>query len=399
MYYEALLTDTTLYPIPVGELFNWSADVDGDSWSVLPSLGSEQILKQPGGNGDNGYNHIPEFGRHPLTGAIFIMYQVHDYDEEAPGMFTEHVYSTNGGTSWTSPITLVGQQSDMLRRDENSGRVAKPMGYYTAGGQFYAVIDVNDRDFTGGGNVRTGVGMLFIPISGDGTKSELIQWFHNGEGGSEVVAPLPVSGYPAYTFNLAARDPLFSSIYYSGANNLPRVNFSAQNYFLNFADIPTYGIISEPQGIKPDRSPEEYIYYKNAETDPGDGYKLFTQDYTNYYVSTIPDCMNNSAIVTRFLQVSDDLILISGNDQQGNRTRLFLAFARRNGSTGKYDITNSDVYVIREDLDTTPDFEGDGKGGGPQSVDILLVGDILHITYSPKKEYIIYRNVDISALI
>lgn len=382
--------------IPDGDLVNWTYLDDGSDFDSISRLSSRIDLFTPSAAGVNTYNHHPYTKKHP-AGFFVSMNSTHDSDEEGPGMWCRY-QTSDYFTSWTSPEDLFPSMDTVTDRDENSGRVVIPMTIVTYLGRCFFVADVNDRDFTGGQNIRTGVGIVAREILPNKSLGNIV-WIHNAD--NSEIAPSPIGGFPSYPYDLDVRNICYG--YMSNPNNRPKTCFSDPSLTIVQVIDPTFGVLAEPETFKPERYPDLWRYWKNSGSrsdgtypQDGNGYHVFSKNESeNYFQSSIPDCFDNGAIIMRILQYSEDIIFVLGNAQKGNRELLYLAICQRNESTGQFDTVA--VYTIDEENDTIQDFPGHGKGGGPQIVDAQIYGGTLYIIYDIKKEsvHVKYWNITV----
>lgn len=398
---------TRITPEPSGELFNWTYSDDGSDFDTLSGLSSEVIISECTSNGVKGYQHHAWVEMHP-AGFLVSIFSIHDYDEGAPGMYVEWSYSDDEGDTWSSPSDMFPSMDTMRRRSESSipqsGRQLIPMGIAVINGRCFAVSDVNDRNFgaDSGSEIngsRTPIGFVAREIFSNKTLGDVV-WIHNAD--DTKTAPDPVDGFSPYSYDSGIRSMVYNYLFRPA--NSPKVSFSDQKIYnnqipnqFNITPNPIYGVLSEPTTIKPNGYYNVWKYWKNSgnpadETYPsqGNGYKVFSfgEDESSFTESVIPDCFSNGAIVTRFVKYGSEIFII-GNEQSGNRERLYFARTSRNTSTGQYDTDN--VYQIAFDSDTAPDYTGDGKGGGPQSVDVCISNGKIYFIYSHKKESIRFK--------
>lgn len=396
------IIEPTITPEPVDDLFNFTFDEDGaDFETVVPGLGAKIPLSVATVEGEGTYKHHAWYEQHP-AGFGMVMHCVHDYDEGGIGQWAAYEFTDNH-INWTAEAELFPPQDNNERREDNTGRILDPMGFVRVGGRVWAVMDANYRDYTSAAipiyGTRIGIGFLIREIYANKTLGP-IEWIHNGD--RTFTAPAAISGFDAYSFNLQLRHLIYTM--FARTDNSIKVSSSDQFYYNNeIREAPVYGFLSEPEMVRAYGYKNKLKYWKNnaeATTEfPLSGNKRKTgsygEDESYFFTGSVPDCPNNGAIITRYLLYRGRIIILGNVD--GNRKKLFGAIMIRNATTGKYDSSN--VYLldsVATGAETLQDFEGHGKGGGPQSIHGQIYGDTLHMTFSQKKEQVHYMQWDLS---
>lgn len=363
---------------------NWSGAASGN-YNTLTGVQYTNLFV-PATEGVNTYNHhahIKEFG-----GELHAMYSTSNADEPAPGLYVRYQKSTDLGATWSSSVTLFESQDD-INEDYTTtrGRQCMPTGFAIVNGELYGVTDVNDL----GPNDenRAGVGVLARKINSNGSFG-VVEWIENVDGTFD--APNPITGYPTYSFNQALREDI-RNFYLSNPENLPTWYYSVPlNDPLRSRFPYSSGEVTEPSAIELNNGNVFKLFrglgvstdFKLAQA----GASLNNMD--SIYVTNIPDFPSR----TKILKLNDGRVAIIGNNQNANRTPLFLAICDES-----FNISSANLYNV--DTETTgASFSGFGKGTGVQYPDACqLSNGKLAVMYSVNKEDIRVATFDIPELL
>ena len=350
----------------------WGASTTGD-YPLLTSFNQTKVTaSSPTTVGVDCYNHHPHIIE--FNNAIHIFYSTANRDEEEPGQYSRYQKSTDGGVTWSSPITLLESQDDITLGWTSFGRVQIPAAFAVADGKLYGVVDVNDK---GGSNTsRIGVGVVAVEILANGSMGT-INWIENVDG--SLTAPSPIATYPSYTFDSTLRD-LIRIYFLSNPENRPTWYFSVPTSDLLYTRTSTTGgVVVEPsittlltgQYLRIWRLLVGGSSSKWAQTSNNSGLTWNTP-----YDTPIPDYPS----VTKILRLTSDFALIGNNDSTV-RSPLFISI-----SSDGLNYTNEKTYSI--DTETNPPvFYGIYKDIGCQYPDsILLSNGKMMCVYSVNKE-------------
>ena len=163
----------------------WGASSTGD-YPVLTGFNQTIVeASSPTTVGVDCYNHHPHIIE--FNNAIHIFYSTANRDEEVPGQYSRYQKSTDGGVTWSSPITLLESQDDITLGWTSFGRVQIPSGFAVADGKLYGVVDINDKG--GSNSSRIGVGVIAVEILSNGTMGS-INWIENVNGTGTAPSPI-----------------------------------------------------------------------------------------------------------------------------------------------------------------------------------------------------------------
>jgi hypothetical protein len=376
---------------PIGDLFNWTAGGED-----FPFIGGHEVLVvKPVSDGVKTYAH------HPIGidfyGKKYISHTRADEDEEQPGMHTILQVSDNGGNSFSEVGEILPEMSPKpLRSAFGAGRINYPTKFVPIGSQLYMISEVNDRDYAGGGNVRTPVGVLATPINSDdsiGTPKWVNAYNPNtGEGIASRGAPYS-SSYPWYDFDADLRKKVKE--YINRPNYFPKILFSWADVFNPNGEWAGEAL-GEPQSIQPIGYKNYWIYWK----DNGNEFKPAQRGKDgDFFLSSVPEEYASTSI--RFINYREDIIFLIGNSQRSDRDEIFFAIGRRSVSDGRFNVVNGDVYSITNNQRILPLFDGLNKDDGGEQLPHAWMsanGD-LNLTWDVTKEEVYYKKIKHQRLI
>lgn len=375
---------------PAGDLFNWQA-ADED-FQPLPGT-VKYVVSEPAGLGDDSYQH------HSLVfyfyGKRWFARTTAEYDEEQPGMHTV-LYSSDDGKTWTYEGEVLPAFSPEVRRYpvsmDSTGRINYPTQFVPIDDQLYLICEVNDRDFTGGGNVRTPSGVLAVSIDSDGTIGTPV-WVHN-------YSTLPVRRPPFtgedhwYLYDYNLREKILA--YINRPNYFPKILFSWPSVWSVVDSFEGDGL-GEPVSIQPIGYEAWWKYWKTG----APGYKQNkvgqVEEDGSFFNSSVPEDTNSTA--TRFINYNQNTIILCGNSEKTDRNELFVAVARKQNN-GKFRVDNEDVYSLTGQNRVDEIYEGHGKGGGEQLPDLFLLPNRkLMVGFDIAKDTCMYCEIDLTKIV
>jgi hypothetical protein len=357
----------------LAELITFGGSDTSADYGSIAGISKVNIFS-PSTSGVDTYNHIPWAIEH--DSAIHVMFATGEEDEEGPGQYVRYSKSTDGGATWSTPVTLLEEQDDgTLDYLVSGGRVCVPSGFIPVGSDMYAVVDVNDRSVGPNPRTRTGVGVLAIGVGSGGFETPV--WIENVDGSTD--APTPISGYPSYSFNSTLRTQIRNAI-------IADPTLTPQWYY----SVPTDDLFYSRGMYEGEELVEPCVaqlpngkFIKNWRNTDSSVQKVIVQmgnsgfSYEDAYITDIPDDPSRK----RMIKFSDDVMAVCGNNQAANRQNLYIAF-----SSDGFTYGASNDYTI--DIETTgATYSGDGKTTGSQYPHVIeLANGKVFVVYSVNKE-------------
>lgn len=362
----------------------WGAATSGN-YTALSGVGQTFVTTwTPTAANDRAYNHHPFIIEH--DGAIHIMYSTGNTNEDESGQYVRYQKSTDGGATFTAPVTLIVPQD--ITGGYLARRICLPSIFTIVEGDLYALVDVNNLA-SGSTGARTGVGTLAIKVNSNAT-FETPKWIINPAG--NTTAPTPISGFPAYSFDTMLSSKIINSLinserrpsfFYSCPTNNPM--YSVSSFKSTRMEEPTVSKLGNGLWVKLWRILDAVTFSKVAQ------YSFDGINWGGLNNTNIPDWPSRSEI----LKCSDGRIVLVGNNNSGtNRSPLFFA-----QSSNGMEFKSSNVYNI--DTETTgPVYPGTFKNTGVQYPYITqLANGKIAVIYSVNKEQIRVSIFDLPTLL
>lgn len=371
----------------ITDLFSWSNSLESgfDNFPSEAVIIQDTIVNEYAGEDDKAYQHHATIGR--KFGKIFFAHTIHDYDEDAGGMYTALNVSTDDGETWTELDPIMPQMSDMVAYGVTPAQWSYPSLFIDVPSGFYLLICcVSSLSYTP-------VGTAVRKINSNNTYGDVL-WVNNGVSSSDRTVPTPVSGYPSYAF---ADEDLIDEItfYINQPKNKPKILFGWSDIWAVQGSFMGNNL-REPTAIQPYNYDEWLKIWRVVGLD----YNV-VQNGENTATQVVSEMPHKSlTTATRVYQYSPEIIITVGASKATARTELMLAIYRKNNETGVYDCADGDAYRVSPITKDTPVWPGEEKWGGQQLPFIYRVGkDLLDIGFSVAKEQMYYKCVDISKLI
>lgn len=346
----------------------WGGALTGN-YTALPGVATTDTVTAVGA-GNQAFNHIPHVIEY--YGDLHIIYATANTDEEEPGQYARYQKSTDGGSTWSTPVTILESQDDITNGWTTGGRVVIPSCFAVVSGVLYGVFDINDRGASGG--ARTGVGVLAVSIDNSANFGTPV-WIENVDGTTNV--PTAVPTFPSYSFDSSLRTSIRNYLL-SDPQYKPGWYFSVQS------SDDLYSRYTE--GLKDLSEPSFYT--------AGNGLEVGLWRYllsgggvaARSKISVVNNSARNTSVPdwpsrTRVLRVSENYFVMVGNNDNTDRSPLFVAF-----SIDGYNWDADNIYNL--DTETTgPTYSGQFKETGVQYPDLIQKsnGDIVCV-YSVNKE-------------
>lgn len=142
---------------------------------------------------DHTFNHFASI--YEYDGKIFTMWMTHSADEHGPGQAIRYRVSNDFGITWTPVNYLFDPMDDIqLKRADKYSRYLNPVGFCELSDGFYVVAEAMDHP-----NLDVApVGVIARRINNDGSLDAPF-WIYRNDG--LEMAPDPIVGYPAFTFD------------------------------------------------------------------------------------------------------------------------------------------------------------------------------------------------------
>lgn len=336
------------------------------------------------------FMHHSTLGRY--NDRIYIAHTVHNYDEDASGMYVSISYSEDNGATWSILGKACPEMSDVTDHGIYPSQWSYPSIFLNIPSGFYllmsAVNGLSELE-----NYQT-LGALVRKINPNNTLGDL-EWVYNGETDSRVV-PTPISSYPSYNF---ASESLIDEVitYISQPMYRPKILFGWNDVWSTQEDyyLDSSTKLREPTEIYPYNYDTGIKCWKSFQV----ATNIFQigEDNTTQVITNIPDA---NPTARRWLNWSPEIIISAGNTSDGTRSEIGLFIWRKNNSTGIYELNNGDAYSLSSITKTTPVWAGFAKNGGEQLPYINRYGkNQLEVAMSVSKEEIYYRRIDISKLV
>lgn len=371
----------------ITDLFTWSNSLEQGFPSLPIKCISVQdvVVNKPIGLNNKAYQHHALTGR--KHGKLYVSHTIHDYDEDAGGMYVALNVSSDNGITWTELSPVLPGMSSMVAFGVSPAQWGYPSIFLDLPSGFYILITcVSSGTYT---SIGTGV----RKINSDNSYGNFL-WVNNGISESSRVPSAPISGYPSYSF---ASESLINEVryYINQPKYKPKILFGWNEIFITQGTF-----ISDPLREPTTIQPYNYKEWLKVWRGTSNVYNIVQNgsDNLTQKISQIPNGAETTA--KRFYNYSPSIIVIVGHSKDSTRNELMLCIARKNNSTGKYNIGNNDAYSLTDIGQSQPFYPGHEKFGGEQLVHINRCGkDELDIAFSVSKEHIVYKRVNISKLI
>lgn len=297
--------------------------------------------------------------------------------EDTNGQMTVLFTSTNGGATWSAPITATPPQDAMsdTSGDSNS-RICWSRAFVTLSGTLYCISAVQS------GSSATALALVAVSCNDNGTV-----------GTPFLISPAsysPLGGISSISYDgvlgpqLLPTANLFGvwggSIF--GGTVQPWVGWAYQN--TNSFTEPAAFSIPGNKYMRLWRQTTGTMSQLSASILDASGNPTGAILLTN-----LPNAPSQAAA----LNLTDGRIAVVLNPNDAtNRSNIALGLF--SGTTGQL----LNVYYIRSGLSTTPTYSGSGKSGGGAYFGLVQNGNILWISYSLQKESVAASSVDVSVL-
>lgn len=325
------------------------------------------------------YNHAPIIIEYFGDGVLHVLWNSSPLNETS-ATHTYYSKSTDFGVTWSAKTELFEYQDDETKDYlTETLRQFQPSGFIVINGDLYAVADVNDFFYNGGGGaqIRTGVGVLARQVNSNGTFGT-VYWIENVDG--TLTPPTEIPTYPTYTFNTSLRNSIREEINknpdktFAWYQSVPETDeYDTQITFgSNLLYEPSVCELPSGQWLKLWRENKAQPVFKVAQT------SNYGHGWGSLYVTDIPDSPSKT-IHFRFNQE----VCLVGNNGNAVRDSLYLGI-----SIDGLNYSSDNLYNIDKDT-AGQQFSGFGKGGGPQYPSaIKLSNGKIACVYSVRKEII-----------
>lgn len=376
----------TLAYNPGFSLFSWPSATDVKGPYPLVSVSQNTTVLTPPATPaisesdllTHQYRHhtrISAFG-----GLIFLAFSSAGTNEADGGMQCAMCISTNKGTNWSAPISVVPSQSQFTNLYFLAGsRISYPRDFEIYNGTNYLVCAVDDIESSGG--LYYGSALLAVACYTNGTIGPLLRI-------SSATYPV-VDGKSVASYDSTFGPGLMALSKVYGCWGGSSVN-SAQSEWIGWWYSGSI-LLDEPNTFSVDGSTTNLYRIARASSSVMQSHSI---DSGATWSASFGTSVPNAPSETTGLRLSTGQFVIIGNPVSGSTLRdpLYLAITASNSTT----ITN--VYAIRQGLSQVPTYPGFGKQGGAAYPSVCQNGNYLYVGYSMQKESIGFSRVLIPGL-
>lgn len=393
---SSLITNfnSTLMPAsPKSQFLKWNSTGLWGNYTLAPGLTNVTVMVPDGTTPapltltSHRYHHHTRITVRP-SGRLWIATTSGLDAEDKAGQMQVLFTSTDGGVTWTAPISAVPSQS-VMADGATPARIIWSRAFVTYGGNLYLVSAVQS------------------PASSNSQGLVLIGTQCNDDGSVGTPFLVSTDSYTALSgITQPVYDPVLGPALFPTASLYGPWGGSNPGFTpATFGSVITQdGGVSSPQFVEPatfsidgGSMNLQRLWRKLTGILQNNAWSQLSTDggatWSPLAVTDIPDAPSAKGVI----RLPDGRTALVGNPNNrtdvGANTRdpLYLALFDTTGSL-------TSVYAVRQGISPTPTYAGAGKVGGAAYPDVCTDGTNLYVSYSLQKESVGFTKIPISGL-